>query len=86
MQIEPRLIATALSLVLLTGPAFAENPPPAPRADTFAAICDAYGPGYRNIPGTDICLRVGGYVQLDVVGRFGKGPASSGQGSSQPNR
>lgn len=86
MQIEPRLIVAAFSLVLLAGPAFAENPPPAPRTDTFAAICDAYGPGYRNIPGTDICLRVGGYVQLDVVGTFGKGVPGSGQDSSQPNR
>lgn len=86
MQIEPRLIVTTFSLALLAGPAFAENPPPAPRADTFAAICDAYGPGYRNIPGTDICLRVGGYVQLDVFGTFGKGPAGTSQDRPQPNR
>lgn len=86
MQIEPRLIVTAFTLALLAGPAFAENPPPAPGNDVFVAICDAYGPGYRNIPGTDICLRVGGYVQLDVVGKFGKAPTGSSQDSPPPNR
>lgn len=32
----------------------------------YVKVCDAYGAGYYYIPGTDTCLRIGGYVQLDV--------------------
>jgi hypothetical protein len=86
VQIEPRFIIAAFGLIVLAGPVLAENPEPAPLTDMLVAICDAYGPGYRNIPGTDICLRVGGHVQLDVVGRFGKPPADTGQDGARPNR
>ncbi|RUW64676.1 porin, partial [Mesorhizobium sp. M4B.F.Ca.ET.049.02.1.2] len=37
-------------------------------------ICDVYGSGYFYIPGTETCLRIGGYVRYDVgmgdVGSF----------------
>lgn len=32
----------------------------------YVKICDAFGVGYWYIPGTDTCLKIGGYVQLDV--------------------
>jgi hypothetical protein len=32
----------------------------------YVKVCDAYGAGYYYIPGTDTCLRIGGFVQLDV--------------------
>jgi hypothetical protein len=32
----------------------------------YVKICDAFGAGYWYIPGTDTCLKVGGYVRLDV--------------------
>jgi Porin subfamily len=28
--------------------------------------CDAYGAGFRNIPGTDACIKIGGGVTVDV--------------------
>jgi len=32
----------------------------------YVKVCDAFGTGYYYIPGTDTCLKVGGYLQLDV--------------------
>jgi len=32
----------------------------------YVKVCDAYGAGYYYIPGTDTCLRIGGYVQVDA--------------------
>jgi hypothetical protein len=32
----------------------------------YVKICDAFGVGYWYIPGTDTCLKVGGYARLDV--------------------
>jgi hypothetical protein len=32
----------------------------------YVKVCDAFGTGYYYIPGTDTCLKIGGYIQLDV--------------------
>jgi hypothetical protein len=32
----------------------------------YVRVCDAFGVGYWYIPGTDTCLKIGGYVQFDV--------------------
>jgi len=32
----------------------------------YVKVCDAFGAGYWYIPGTDTCLRIGGYVRFDV--------------------
>jgi hypothetical protein len=32
----------------------------------YVKVCDAFGVGYWYIPGTDTCVKVGGYVRLDV--------------------
>ncbi|RUX15040.1 porin, partial [Mesorhizobium sp. M2A.F.Ca.ET.037.01.1.1] len=38
----------------------------------YVKICDVYGSGYFYIPGTETCLRVGGYVRYDIgVGDVG---------------
>ncbi|MEV8746683.1 porin, partial [Mesorhizobium ciceri] len=34
----------------------------------YVKICDVYGAGYFYIPGTETCLRVGGYVRYDIGG------------------
>lgn len=33
----------------------------------YVRICDAFGSGFFYIPGTDTCLRVGGYIRGDLV-------------------
>ncbi|RUU14352.1 porin [Mesorhizobium sp. USDA-HM6] len=35
-------------------------------AAEYVKICDVYGAGYFYIPGTETCLRVGGYVRYDI--------------------
>lgn len=43
-----------------------------PEPAQFVRICDVYGAGYFYIPGTETCLRVGGYVRYDIgVGELG---------------
>jgi hypothetical protein len=52
-----------------------QNTPPSKAEETddqdadarvSASYCDAYGPGYELVPGTETCIRVGGHVQMDV--------------------
>jgi hypothetical protein len=39
----------------------------------YVKICDAFGTGFFYIPGTDVCLKVGGYVRADVEHEFSSG-------------
>ena len=32
----------------------------------YVKICTLYGDGYYYIPGTDTCIRIGGYIRMDV--------------------
>ncbi|RWX66374.1 porin, partial [Mesorhizobium sp. M4B.F.Ca.ET.089.01.1.1] len=45
-----------------------------PEPAEYVKICDVYGSGYFYIPGTETCLRIGGYVRYDIgmgdVGAF----------------
>lgn len=41
---------------------------PEPEAVEYVRVCDVYGAGYFYIPGTETCLKIGGYVQYDVAG------------------
>ena len=78
---NPRIVlATAAALAIAVSPGAAQtltqpNPqtktPPAAattksRAAGHVKTCDAYGAGFRNIPGTDACLKIGGGVTVDV--------------------
>lgn len=42
-----------------------------PESVEHLLVCDAYGTSYFSIPGTETCLRVGGYVRFDVGFGFG---------------
>ncbi|MEO5758909.1 MAG: porin, partial [Mesorhizobium sp.] len=37
-----------------------------PEPAEYVKICDVYGAGYFYIPGTETCLRIGGYVRYDI--------------------
>ncbi|MDG4897982.1 porin, partial [Mesorhizobium sp. WSM4976] len=39
-----------------------------PEPAEYVKICDVYGAGYFYIPGTETCLRIGGYVRYDAAG------------------
>jgi hypothetical protein len=47
----------------------AETPPPKDAAKSrhtgHVKTCDAYGAGFRNIPGTDACIKIGGSVTVE---------------------
>ncbi|RUY47551.1 porin, partial [Mesorhizobium sp. M7A.F.Ca.CA.001.13.2.1] len=58
--------------VLPVGRVVVAEPEPA----EYVKICDVYGAGYFYIPGTETCLRIGGYVRYDI----GVGDAASFDG------
>jgi hypothetical protein len=64
------LLGAAAGLVAMSGAQAADLPVKAKPVE-YVKICSAYGAGFYYIPGTDICLRVGGYVfwEAGVKGR-----------------
>jgi hypothetical protein len=64
-MVKSLLLGTAAGLVALSGAQAADLPVKAKPVD-YVRICTAYGAGFYYIPGTDICLRVGGYAFLEA--------------------
>jgi hypothetical protein len=59
------LLGAAAGLVAMSGAQAADLPVKAKPVE-YVKICSAYGAGFYYIPGTDICIRVGGYVYYEL--------------------
>jgi hypothetical protein len=70
MNIKSLLIGSAAALVAVSGARAADAVVAEPEAVEYVRVCDAYGAGYFYIPGTETCLKIGGYVRYDI--RFGE--------------
>src|SRR6201995_4916609 len=81
------LFTSAATLVGMTGAQAADLPVKA-KAVEYVRVCSLYGAGFWYIPGTDTCIKIGGYMRVDTTfnggGTYGQ-PAWSGD-SGQRNR
>jgi opacity protein-like surface antigen len=69
MNIKSLLLGSAAALVAVSGARAADAIVAAePEPVEYVRVCDAFGTGYFYIPGTETCLRIGGYVRFDVAG------------------
>ena len=64
MKIKTLLLGSAAAFAV-AGAAQAADLSVAEPVD-YVRVCDAFGAGYWYIPGTDTCLKIGGYVRFDV--------------------
>ena len=60
------LISSAVGLLAADGAQAADLPVKAKRVE-FVRICSLYGAGFFFIPGSDTCIKLGGYVRADVT-------------------
>lgn len=60
------ILSSAASLIALSGTQAADLPVKA-KAIEYVRICSAYGAGFFYIPGTDTCLKIGGYLRADTT-------------------
>jgi len=66
------ILGSAASLIAMSGAQAADLPVKA-KAVEYVRICSLYGAGFFYIPGTDTCIKIGGYLRADVT--FGGGGA-----------
>jgi len=93
-MVKSLLLGSAAGLVAVAGAQAADLPVKA-KAVEYVKVCSAYGAGYFYIPGTDTCIKIGGYARFDAyvnaVGTFNpyissasglgyNGPGSGGVG------
>lgn len=73
VRTQTLLLASAAALIAVSGARAADAVVVAePEPAEYVKICDVYGAGYFYIPGTETCLRIGGYLRYDVgVGHVG---------------
>ena len=61
-MVKSLLLGTAAGLVAMTGAQAADLPVKA-KPVQYVKICSLYGAGFYYIPGTDMCLKIGGWVR-----------------------
>lgn len=67
MKIQGLLLATAAALSTMSAANAADAIVAAePEPMEYVRVCDAFGKGFFYIPGTETCLRVGGFVRFQV--------------------
>jgi len=59
------LLGSAAGLVAVAGAQAADLPSKKAAPATYVKICDAYGAGFFYIPGSETCVRLGGYVRAE---------------------
>jgi len=69
-MVKSLLLGTAAGLVAVAGAQAADMPVKAAPVQ-YVKICTLYGDGFYYIPGTDICLKIGGYVRGEYFYNYG---------------
>jgi hypothetical protein len=71
-MVKSLLLGTAAGLVAVAGAQAADMPVKAAPVQ-YVKICTLYGDGFYYIPGTDTCLKMGGYLRVQVETKAGGG-------------
>ncbi|MDP2411799.1 MAG: porin [Pseudolabrys sp.] len=80
-MVKSLLLGTAAGLVAMTGAQAADLPVKA-KPVQYVKICSLYGAGFYYVPGTDTCLKIGGWVRVQTAtgynGDLTAGPLRAG--------
>src|SRR5215468_1157410 len=86
-MVKSLVLGSAAGLLAMSAGAQAADLPVKAKAVEYVRICSLYGAGFFYIPGTDTCIKIGGYLRADVTFNGGAhgGPAWNGD-LGQQNR
>src|SRR5437879_11118517 len=65
-MVKSLILGSAAGLLAMSGAQAADLPVKA-KAVEYVKICSLYGAGFWYIPGTDTCIKLSGYLRVDVV-------------------
>src|SRR6202008_312720 len=79
MRIRNLLLCSAAGLLSASVAQAADLPVKAKPVE-YVKVCSLYGAGFYYMPGTDICLKIGGYARAETTyhsnGNFSGGPTA----------
>src|SRR5882757_3863456 len=64
-MVKSLVLGSAAALVAMSGAQAADLPVKA-KAVEYVRICSLYGAGFFYIPGTDTCIKLGGYLRVET--------------------
>src|SRR3974390_1102491 len=67
MNMVKSLVLRSAAALLAMGGAQAADLPVKAKAVEYVRICSLYGAGFWYIPGTDTCIKIGGYLRVDTT-------------------
>src|SRR4030081_252756 len=65
-MVKSLILGSAAGFVAMSGGQAADLPVKA-KAVEYVRICSLYGAGFWYIPGTDTCIKLGGYLRVDTT-------------------
>jgi hypothetical protein len=65
-MVKSLILGSAAGLVAMSGAQAADLPVKA-KAVEYVRVCSLYGAGFFFIPGTDTCIKLGGYMRIDTT-------------------
>src|SRR6478672_7596334 len=65
-MVKSLVLGSAAGLIAMSGAQAADLPVKA-KAVEYVRICSLYGAGFFYIPGTDTCIKLGGYLRVDTT-------------------
>ena len=65
-MVKSLILGSAAGLIAMSGAQAADLPVKA-KAVEYVKICSLYGAGFYYIPGTDTCIKLSGYLRVDVL-------------------
>ena len=81
-MVKSLLLGTAAGFVAVAGAQAADMPVKA-KPVQYVKICSLYGDGFYYIPGTDTCLKLGGYLRVQAEYNMGGGGVALGNGAAE---
>src|SRR6201991_4944130 len=86
-MVKSLLLGSAAGLVAVAGAQAADLPVKAKPVE-YVKVCSIYGAGFFYIPGTDTCIKIGGWIRAEYAFQTSNSdlPFNSGGGGSLNNR
>ena len=69
-MVKSLILGSAAGLIAVGGAQAADLPVKAAAVE-YVRICSLYGAGFYYVPGTDTCIKIGGYLRADTIGNSG---------------
>jgi len=83
-SVKSLILGSAAAIVAMSGAQAADLPVKA-KAVEYVRICSLYGAGFYYIPGSDTCIKLGGYLRVDIAANTNSDDTgnTSGAGGAQ---